>query len=118
MTPEAYKQKRAEAEATVRPLIIQFAQYQGVQLDEIAKLLSVEQYAKLIDDPIRGIGPTRDSIYPWNVIDYLMEEPKKEEVDIMPLERNKTVRELELKRMAQQSIPQHTGQYFNNLRPE
>ena len=75
MTPEEYKKKRAEAEAKVRPFVVKINQYEGVKWEDCQDLLSVEGFSKLIDDPIRGLGPIKGTIYPWNVIDYLMEEP-------------------------------------------
>ncbi|MCK9459495.1 MAG: hypothetical protein M0R80_07645 [Proteobacteria bacterium] len=74
MTTEEYKKKRAEATAKVLPFVIRVNQYQAVKHGDCQDLLSVEGFLKLIDDPIRGLGPIKGTIYPWNVIDYVMEE--------------------------------------------
>ena len=74
MTTEEYKNKREEATTKVRPFVVKINQYEGVKHGDCQDLLSVDGFIQLIDDPIRGLGPIKGTIYPWNVIDYLMEE--------------------------------------------
>lgn len=52
-------------------------QYRAVPRSLAKKLLGL-RYELLLIDPIRNIGPTKETVYPWNVIDYLSEQyPRK-----------------------------------------
>jgi hypothetical protein len=63
---------RQEAELLVAPHIFNVEQYQSVSRNDVLEMLGEELYGnKLLRDPIRNLGPTRETIYPWNVIDYL-----------------------------------------------
>jgi hypothetical protein len=37
----------------------------------VAQKLLGSRFQMLIDDPLRSKGPTPDTIYPWNIVDYL-----------------------------------------------
>lgn len=63
--------ERAIAEAGVAPHIRVINGFQCVTSNDVFSLLGADRYARLISDPIRGRGPTTDSIYPWNVADYM-----------------------------------------------
>jgi len=71
---------REEAEALVAPYIISVQQYQAVSHADAKLLLGDTWFDKIMADPIRRLGPTSDTIYPWNVADALqlqdVEEPK------------------------------------------
>jgi hypothetical protein len=46
----------------------------AVSIDACRKLLGPERLLMLLSDPIRSTGPNEDSVYPWNVVDYLCNE--------------------------------------------
>ena len=48
--------------------------YKGVDVSHVKQLLSEESFERLQKDKIRFLGPNQNTIYPWNVIDYLAEE--------------------------------------------
>ena len=62
---------RSDAERIAAPFVQQINQYQAIPYDSVKQLLGEETFATLLADKVRGCGPTRDTIYPWNVIDYL-----------------------------------------------
>ena len=62
---------RSDAEKIVAPLIQQIGQYQAVSLAAARQLLGDELFESLASDKVRGCGPTRETIYPWNVADYV-----------------------------------------------
>ena len=49
--------------------------FRGVYLSEALELLGREAYDRMMSDPIRRHG-IRGTVYPWNVVDYLMEARK------------------------------------------
>jgi hypothetical protein len=52
----------------------------GIPIYAVRVLLSLEQFEKLMNDPIRNKGPSTNAIYPWNVIDYLSNiDPRKQQ---------------------------------------
>ena len=62
---------RSDAENIVAPLIQQIGQYQAVSLAAAQQVLGDELFKALTADKVRGCGPTHDTIYPWNVADYV-----------------------------------------------
>lgn len=44
---------------------------------EFAQYVLGSRYKRLLLDPIRNQGPTPDTLYPWNVVDYLCKEEEK-----------------------------------------
>jgi hypothetical protein len=37
----------------------------------VLDLLGENRFNELTNDKIRCLGPTKDTVYPWNVVDYL-----------------------------------------------
>jgi len=62
---------REKAESLVAPHIFRVKQYQAVSHADAKMLLGGEWFDKLLRDRIRCLGPTSDTIYPWNVADAL-----------------------------------------------
>ena len=60
---------RSDAEALVAPYVVAVNQYHAVSHDAARKLLGDEAFGALLRDRIRGLGPTNDTLYPWNVAD-------------------------------------------------
>jgi hypothetical protein len=63
--------ERIEAEAVVATHIVMVEQYQAVPRSVAEELLGVERYGRLLRDKVRNLGPTADTVYPWNVVDYI-----------------------------------------------
>jgi len=64
---------RHEANAIVEQIAFRVDQYAAVSWLG-AQLLLGEHVHELANDPIRCCGPTINSVYPWNVADYLVRE--------------------------------------------
>jgi len=62
---------RPEAQEMVNAVTIHMSQCHAVSFDDCEKLLGKTQFAKLKADPIRRLGPVPETVYPWNVVDYL-----------------------------------------------
>ena len=62
---------RDEVLFVIEPFIETIGNYQCIPLATVEALLGKERAAALLKDPIRKLGPTKDTIYPWNVADYL-----------------------------------------------
>lgn len=62
---------REEAAAILGPYIARIEQYEAVPLKDAATILGDEVFGRLRADKIRCLGPTPDTVYPWNVIDYM-----------------------------------------------
>jgi len=60
---------REEAYRLVYPYIINVGPYSVVEYVNALSLLGKDRFANLVKDPIKGIGPTKDTLYSWNVID-------------------------------------------------
>lgn len=69
--PESCDMTREEATAIVAKHEFRIDQYRAVSHASCVELLG-ETFAVLLRDPIRKLGPTKDTVYPWNVIDYLV----------------------------------------------
>ena len=66
-----YRVRRAIAADEVQLATVEVNGYQAVDKLDALRLLGEERLAELLADKIRCLGPTKDTIYPWNVIDYL-----------------------------------------------
>lgn len=62
---------RDKAEEYTKQVTINIRGFKAVLKDDAKKLLACERYRLIMLDPIKRIGPCADSIYPWNVVDYL-----------------------------------------------
>ena len=61
---------RPQAVAIVDAVTIHVQQFAAVPMASVRSLLG-ERTTLLQDDPIRRCGPTSDTVYPWNIVDYL-----------------------------------------------
>lgn len=52
--------------------------FRAISIESAREVLGAERLARLLNDPIRRIGPGPQVLYPWNVVDYLSNEnPRK-----------------------------------------
>lgn len=73
MTNDDLEQARIEAEAIVEPHTFMHNQFRAVSFDSCRLLLGA-RFDLLLADPLRAKGPIAGTIYPWNVVDYLIHE--------------------------------------------
>ena len=66
------KMSRPEAQELVRPHVRMINQYQSIPRCLVIGFIGYDEYMRLEKDPIRRLGPTEDTVYPWNVVDYLV----------------------------------------------
>lgn len=64
---------RPEAQAAVDAATIKVDQFSAVLKSEAATLLGEARYTSLMADRLRSAGPNAETIYSWNVVDYLDE---------------------------------------------
>lgn len=64
---------REQAAVIVEGHTFMHNQYKAVSFYSCRQILG-DRLDLLLADPIRGKGPTVDTIYPWNVIDYMVHE--------------------------------------------
>lgn len=64
---------RQQAESLIAPHIRYFTlnRIPGVHVDDVRRLLGDTTFEKLKRDVIRRLGHDAESVYPWNVADYL-----------------------------------------------
>jgi hypothetical protein len=62
---------RSDAQALVDIRTFKVAQYSAVSMEDALALIGEDRFAELLADKVRCLGPTRGTIYPWNVVDYL-----------------------------------------------
>jgi hypothetical protein len=65
------KEKRSQAEKSILPFVKTTKGFKGIDDEDSKKLLTSQAYAAMKKDPIRKLGPTVDSTYPWNIVDYM-----------------------------------------------
>lgn len=63
--------ERKEALDIVKPFIVKHNQYTVVSRMDTKSLIGSDKYDILLKDKIRNLGPSSDSIYYWNVVDYV-----------------------------------------------
>jgi hypothetical protein len=71
---------REEAYALVAKCTFRIGPFKAVTLISCQQLLTESAFKRMQKDPLRKHGPSKDTVYPWNVVDYLVElaeEPKK-----------------------------------------
>ncbi len=73
---------RAEAVRVVDEYVRQFQQYKYVPWHIAVELLGNARAQRLLRDPIRRLGPAKDTVYPWNVVDYLQQPELRAEFDL------------------------------------
>lgn len=56
----------------VEALMIPGAKYATVLRGDIHRVLTTETFNQLVKDKIRNCGPTPETIYAWNLNDYLI----------------------------------------------
>lgn len=62
---------REQAEAIVWPHVVQMFPGQFVTLLEAERILGPERFKAITADPIRRWGIGANTVYPWNVADYV-----------------------------------------------
>lgn len=78
--------KRIEAQLLVDRITARVGVYGAVMRIDAQRLLGEEVYSQLLSNKVKNLGPTPDSIYPWNVVDYFQPQPLGEEIKINPAE--------------------------------
>jgi hypothetical protein len=69
---------RPKAQTIVDAVTISVEQYKAVDFGVCIRLLGPERFLMLRADPIRRLGPKVETVYPWNVVDYLScENPRQ-----------------------------------------
>lgn len=82
---------RTEANEIVAPFVYitgPRGMYRAVSKADALALLGEDRYARLLADPIRGLGPSDDAIYAWNVTDYVQHEDLRKPVSKKPASHN------------------------------
>ena len=62
---------RPDAQVAVDAVTFKINQYSAVSFTDCKMLLGDERFAMLLSDPVRRLGPTDSTVYPWNLVDYL-----------------------------------------------
>lgn len=69
---------RSEAQSVVDSVTFMVDQFKAVDFADCIRLLGPERFLMLRSDPIRRLGPRPETVYPWNLVDYLScENPRK-----------------------------------------
>lgn len=69
---------RSEAQAIVDAVTFSVDQFKAVDFFDCLRLLGPERFLMLRSDPIRRLGPRTETVYPWNLVDYLScENPRQ-----------------------------------------
>lgn len=63
---------REEADAIVNQHVFQVDQYQAVRREQAMAIIGDVRYERLCNDRVRNLGPNDETLYPWNVSDYLV----------------------------------------------
>ncbi len=64
--------RRKPAYEKLLPFIQFVEQYAAVALDHACQILGIVVYHRMMTNPIRCLGPNGESVYPWNVVDYMV----------------------------------------------
>lgn len=56
------------------------AEYGGITHEAAAELLEQEFFDKMMLDPIKRMGPTKDTVFWWNLRDYLLLKELQNEI--------------------------------------
>lgn len=65
---------KEEAASLVEPLIFNVDQFKAVTHENCIKVLGDARFAMLLSDSLRNTGPINGTIYPWHLIDWLINE--------------------------------------------
>jgi len=65
---------RKDAQKIVDEVTIKVNQFKAVSLEDCLRLLETQKFLLLRQDPIRRAGPSKETVYPWNVVDYLQKD--------------------------------------------
>ena len=63
---------REEAQVKVDAVTYLIDQYKAVSTEDVLILIGAERLEQMQHDPIRKLGPTAETFYPWNVVDYIV----------------------------------------------
>jgi hypothetical protein len=65
---------REQAQKIVDEHIFYVGDCKAVSFESCRVLLGADRFLMLLGDPIRNKGPQAQTVYPWNVVDYLCNE--------------------------------------------
>jgi hypothetical protein len=69
---------RQAAQDRVKSITFKAGVFSAVGFSECLELLGPERFLMLRSDPIRRLGPEKETVYPWNLVDYMScENPRK-----------------------------------------
>lgn len=67
----AFTEAREKAQQIVLPYIKQYEQYHCLSLEDARTILGPTYFDIMMADKVKNLGPIKNTIYYWNVIDYL-----------------------------------------------
>ncbi len=62
---------REENQLVVDEYTFYVGRYMAVKHDDALQMLGEKVFALMMSDKVRCHGPTVDTVFPWNVVDYL-----------------------------------------------
>jgi hypothetical protein len=62
---------RLVAQETVDAVTFKVEQYSAVSFEDCLRLLGSVRFLAMRADPIRRLGPVAETVYPWNLVDYM-----------------------------------------------
>jgi hypothetical protein len=62
---------RKTAQEIVDGLVFKIGPFKAVANEDAIKVLGQDLFDQLKSNPVKKYGPTKSTIYPWNVVDYL-----------------------------------------------
>lgn len=65
---------RPVAQQCVDAVTFKVEQYSAVSFDDCLRLLGTIRFLAMRSDPIRRLGPVAETVYPWNLVDYMSSE--------------------------------------------
>ena len=65
---------REQAQKIVDERTFYVGHCKAVSFESCRLLLGADRFLMLLDDPIRNKGPQAQTVYPWNLVDYLCSE--------------------------------------------
>lgn len=65
---------RVEAQIAVDNVTYHVGVFAAVSHKDCLRLLGESRFSLLVADPVRNLGPVPQTVYPWNVVDYLSSE--------------------------------------------
>lgn len=69
------KDERVKAQKVIEESIKIINGLKGIDDQDAKKFLTDEAFLAMKKDPIRKLGPTTETTYPWNILDYMFYIP-------------------------------------------